>query len=60
MCRSLYIPKDGENIRVTNNKFGKNFRFGIMAGTPTEFAGNVWEDNGKPVEAGTTLKNMDR
>jgi hypothetical protein len=57
---SLYIPAQAESIRVTNNKFGRDFRFGIMSGRPAEFNGNVWEDNGKPVELGTTKKNMSR
>lgn len=55
----LYIPKENaENIHVTNNKFGRDFRFGVLNGTPTSFEGNVWEDNGQPVDPRTTKKNM--
>ena len=55
----IYIPKENfEDIHVTNNKFGRDFRFGVMNGRPTTFEGNVWEDNGEPVEPGTTKKNM--
>jgi hypothetical protein len=53
---SLYIP-ESDSIHVTNNKFGRDFRFGIMNGTPTTFTGNVWEDTGEPVDPKATKKN---
>lgn len=58
---TLYIPKEnGDEIHVTNNKFGRDFRAGLMVGTPTSFIGNVWEDNGKPVDPKTTRHDRDK
>ncbi len=54
----MYFPKNSETIHVKNNKFGKDFRFGIMSGRPGSFEGNTWEDTGEPVDPGTTRKNM--
>jgi hypothetical protein len=54
----MYFPQNSESIKVLNNKFGRDFRFGIMSGRPGEFTGNIWEDNGEPVDPGTTRKNM--
>lgn len=45
---------------MTNNKFGRDFRFGIMVGTPTAFTGNVWEDIGEPVDPKATTKSLDK
>lgn len=56
---SLYVPA-GQTIHITNNKFGRDFRFGVLNGEPATFTGNVWEDDGKPVDPKTTRKGMDR
>jgi hypothetical protein len=35
--------------RVINNKFGRDFKEGVRAGTCLEWSGNVYEDDGTPV-----------
>lgn len=53
---SIYVPKEENTVQVTNNKFGRDFHYGILDGKPSVFTGNVWEDTGAPVDPGTTRK----
>jgi hypothetical protein len=49
---TIYAPaKDGTNIQIINNKFGRDYRFGLIVGKDaTTFTGNVWEDTGEPLQ----------
>jgi hypothetical protein len=38
------------NVRVVNNKFGRDHMFGVLRSDgPLTWTGNVWADNGQPV-----------
>lgn len=49
---TIYAPtKNGTNIRFINNKFGRDYKYGIITGKEhITFTGNVWEDTGEPIE----------
>jgi len=36
-------------VSVRYNRFGRDYRFGPIAGTCTQELGNVWDDTGKPI-----------
>lgn len=39
----------GANLIVRNNKFGRDYRYGLRSVGGCTWTGNVWEDNGEPV-----------
>ena len=51
---TVYVTDKGNghglptNVRVRNNRFGRDFGFGIQQGGGT-WTGNVWDDTGEPV-----------
>lgn len=47
----IYVPGNSDNIRIVNNKFSREYRFGLINGLEhTTWQGNVWEDTGEPIE----------
>jgi len=46
---TIYNTKGATNVRVINNKFGKDYKFGYKNGQFADWSGNTWEDTGLPV-----------
>ncbi len=47
---TIYCGKDGSRgVSVRYNRFGPDFRYGIITGKCDQLVGNVWERTGEPI-----------
>ncbi len=44
-----YTMSCGDGIRLVNNRFGRDYQYGIITGTCEVNQGNVWDDTGEPI-----------
>jgi hypothetical protein len=47
---TIYCGKyDEGGVSVRNNKFGRDYRYGVVTNSCDEWTGNTWEDTGDPI-----------
>jgi hypothetical protein len=45
---TIYCP-DGGGVYIRNNRFGRDYQYGVITGNCAERSGNVWEATGEPL-----------
>ena len=46
---TVYCPSpEMSGVIVRNNRFGRDYQYGLRAGNCAEWSGNVWDNNGNP------------